>query len=328
LVALELGDTCVELLEEKDLEDPVALQNRLRRAVADGHHRRVVLDLWRLEEITSAVAGVLVGTEASGAACGTPVAFACARHRVRRALAFLHKLLTIHGSVGLALEAIEERGREAAMDDERMEESRMDDGSRRFRFEEDGPPPESSGDAPAEAPAREESAEPLGPEVRGSTVQRDPGEETKEITGEITGEVTDDIAEELTAAFPPAPSREIPESVMRQLSESAPELAEVLPHEVEPAAPSIFDDPLREGSAVPEVAPETVPAEFPPEAPSTPAKPIAKERKARKKTARKKVSHKGRSRKKSAAKGRKKPSRKAAKGRSKGKKKGRKKTRA
>ena len=204
----------------------------------------------------------------------------------------------------------------------------MDDGSRRFRFEEDGPSPESSGDAPAETPAREEPAEPLGPKVAVSTEQRDPGEETKEITGEITGEVTDDIAEELTAAFPPAPSREIPESVMRHLSESAPELAEVLPHEVEPAALSIFEDPLQNKPTAPEAAPETVSVEVPPEAPSTPAKPIAKERKAKKKTARKKVTHKGKSRKKSSAKGRRKPSKKAAKGRAKGKKKGRKKTRA
>jgi len=302
LVALELGDTCVELLEEKDLEDPVALQDRLQRAVADGHHRQVVLDLWRLEEITSAVAGVLVGTEASGAACGTPVAFACARHRVRRALAFLHKLLTIHGSVGKALEAIEERGREAEMDDERMEESRMDDGSRRFRFAEDDPPPE--------APAREEPGEPLGREEV-IAEQRDPGEETKEITGEITGEVTDDIAEEMEAELPPALSREVPESVMRHLSESAPELAEALPREVEPAVPE---------AAATEVA------EAPPEVAS--AKPIAKKRKSKKKTARKKVSHKGKSRKKSSAKGRGKPSKKAAKGRSKGKKKGRKKTQA
>jgi len=309
LVALELGDTCVELLEEKDLEGPVTLQNRLQRAVADGHHRQVVLDLWRLEEITSAVAGVLVGTEARGAACGTPVAFACARHRVRRALAFLHKLLTIHGSVGRALEAIEEREREAEMDDEHVADNRMDDGSRRFRFAED------------DAPAREEAAEPLGRETGASAEQRDPGEETKEITGEITGEVTDDIAEELTAAVPPpSPSREVPESVMRHLSESAPELAEVLPHEVEPAAPSIFEHPPRNEPTVAEEVP-------PPEAPSTSAKPVAKKRKTKKKTARKKVSHKGKSRKKSSAKGRRKPSKKAAKSRAKGKKKGKKKTR-
>jgi len=313
LVALELGDTCVELLEGKDLDDPLALQSGLQRAVADRNHSQVVLDLWRLEEITSAVVAVLVGTEARGAACGTPVAFACARHRVRRALAFLHKFLTIHGSVGLALEAIERRGREAAMDGERMADGQMEDGSRRFRFAQDGPPPGPSDDALAEAPPREEPGGLLGREAAVIAEQLDPGEETKEITGEITGEVTDDIAEGM--APPEAPAREVPESVMRRLSESAPELAEVLPREVEPAAATIFEDPVREGPAAAEEAPQE-----PPSAPSASARPVAKKRKAKKnkkKTARKKVSHKGKSRKKSSAKARSKPRKKSAKGRTK-----------
>ena len=106
MVALELGDTCVELLEDDDAEDPGALRDSLRRAIMDRRHHQVVFDLSRLHRLTGATAIVLVGAEACSVTCGTPVAFACARQRVKRALAGMRDLLTVHCSVGRALEAM------------------------------------------------------------------------------------------------------------------------------------------------------------------------------------------------------------------------------
>jgi anti-anti-sigma regulatory factor len=94
------------MLEDEDTEDPRALRDSLRHAIMDRRHRQVVFDLSRLHRLTGATAVVLVGAEACSATCGTPVAFACARRRVKRALAGMRDLLTVHCSVGQALEAM------------------------------------------------------------------------------------------------------------------------------------------------------------------------------------------------------------------------------
>jgi len=315
LVALELGDTCVEMLEEKDLDDPGGLLDRLQRAVLDGHHRGVVLDLWRLRDITSTVVAVLVGTEYRAATCGTPVAIACARPRVRQTLALLRKVLTIHGSVGLALEAMEQRGKETAMDEERTDDGRAED-------------------------ARE--AEGAGPAQVGPGAGPSPGEETKKIT--------DEEMATLNGGRTPEPARELPESVMQHLRADAPSLADILKRKVETADKPVdtpVDSPVEKPVEKPADEPAEEPAEEPvdepapgaapgryrpfaslslespvesagPAAPSETPEPAEEEKKpsarktARKKAAKKKTAGKKKSRKGSGAKKGAKPKKKKA----------------
>jgi anti-anti-sigma regulatory factor len=318
VVALELGDTCVELLEEEDLDEPAALQDRLRCAVANRHHRQVILDLSRLRRITSAIVAVLTGAEARGVKCGTPVAFACARRRVRRVLSGMHKLLTVHGSMGRALEAIAERGtrachrvRRGGLEKEQRKETAME--GERAEDERAGP------DAPRpdrpEAPAGERSE--LAPGQGRAEGQEEGKEEGKEQGKE------EREPEAKAEADIPAPPREVPESVMQHLRERAPELADALPQKAEPAGfglpagvPGPSDPPEPEVAAPAEadVAHETVAAEVPSEPPPAPPEPVVGKKKPRKKkTARKKKS----AGKKRRTKRKKKAAKKSSKGRKK-----------
>jgi anti-anti-sigma factor len=293
LLALELGDTCVELLDDGDLVEPEALQDGLERAVADEHHRRVVLDLSRLREITSAVIAVLVGAEASGATCGTPVALACARRRVRRAFAGLRDLLAIHDSVGPALEAIDERATVGRGRGRPEEKRRRKEAAMEGEHAEDGAGQEDASPERAEAVAGEGFRMPPS---RPETGQ----EEEKEVKTEPE------------AAAPP---HEVPESVMQHLRERAPDLAEALPREAEPTGPGSPAGPAEPEAAAPvetDAAPEVTPTEVPAEQPAPP-EPVAVEKKPRKKTARKRKS----AGKKSRAKRKRKSAKKSPKGKKK-----------
>lgn len=298
MIALELGDTCVELLEESDLGDPGALRDHLKRVIMDERHRLVVLDLWRLKEITSAVVAVLVGARAEGVTCGTPVAFACARRRVMRALTSLRELFTVHGSVGTALEEIRKMGtrawrrvaseegqrREAAMEDERLEDGHTAGGVGSRDLD----------SASAEDPAVDGLGVPPCLEEEGSSEDQGPVDETEEKR--------------------PMPSRYAPEPVMESLLAGEPPLAEAPPLEVEPVeALPHRDIPMPDASSVPEaLAPEVVDAVSQAVAEEATPEPVAKNKSPGKKIARKKISHKGKSRKKTAAEGHRKQRRKSA----------------
>lgn len=322
MIALEFDGTCVELLEEGDTENPRLFEKGLQSAIEDRHHRQVVFDLSRLRELTSASVAVLLAAEACALIRGTPVAFACARRRVKRALvlAGVRELLEVHASVGRALEALGERGAVACRP---AGQASPGDGQRKEA---------AMGDEREERDVGQEGAR---------------GEDAEAAAGEHPGDVGGPREETEAQNLPPA--RCVPESILERLRESAPELAKALPGQAEgdvpeetpqlpggaePAVPEVetpqVEAPDASETRVAATAGTTVPDEEPgvPELPGEPLVPqegpSPEEKPSLKKPApRKRASRKGtgKSRRKPAGKGRRKPRARATAGRAKQRKK-------